>query len=171
MKKVVGYAIGILAVALTSAAVGAGGYWKYSGPSSTQLRWNNPTEVTVQSTGEYADLLRRGSVGEKLEGNDLAEKWRTPAITVYSAPYVAPHPAQVTLKDLSDNGQAHAIDVVFKGPVAAKTAWQELMNTVGDSASAAARVDPYRVNRVLIARYASRRSAPVDPCIGSADKL
>ena len=154
MKKAVGYAIGILAVALAGAAVGAGGYWRYSGPSSTQLRWNNATEVTTQSTHEFAELLSQGSVGRRLQGKDLAEKWKTPAITVYSAPYVAPHPAQVTLKDLSDNGQAHAIDVVFKGPVAARTAWQELMNTVSDSAAAAARVDPYRVNRVLIATVA-----------------
>lgn len=141
MGKVI---IGLVLAALVGAALGAGGYWRYSGPPTTELRWSNATEVIAQSKKSFTDLV----------GKDTANRWSAPTVTVYSAPSIGPQQSPVTLKDLSDSGQAHAIDVVFKGPETARAAWQELMNTVSGSAGPADSVDPYRVNRVLIATVA-----------------
>lgn len=126
------------------AALSAGGIWRYSGEPATELRWSNEADIAAQKRPSFTELVDK----------DKSHRWDTPSVTVYSAPYSPPRPSPVTLKDLSDNGQAHAIDVVFKGPETAKTAWQELMNTVSASAGGVDRVDPYRVNRVLIATVA-----------------
>ncbi len=131
----------IIVVVILIAAAGAGALWRFSGPPSAQLRWNNADEVKPVPDPSYKELVER----------DASHHWETPTVTVYSAPYTAPHPSPLTLKDLSDNGQAHAIDFVFKGSPGPRTAWQELMSTIGGSSGEPDRVDPYRADRVLIA--------------------
>ena len=133
--------LGIIAIIILSAAAGAGALFGFSGPPSVQLRWKNADEVKPVPDPIYKELVDR----------DNSHHWESPTVTVYSAPYSAPHPSPLTLKDLSDNGQAHAIDFVFKAPPGPRTAWQELISTIGGSSGEPDRVDPYRADRVLIA--------------------
>jgi hypothetical protein len=129
-----------VAAALLSAA-GTASYLKFAGPPSTELRWANKTEVTAQASDTFRQLV----------GKDTKQNWQTPTVSVYSTPYAAPQPQPVTLKDLSDNGQAHAIDALFK---VSGAAWQQLMTAAISASGTAQRTDPYRVNRVLIATVA-----------------
>jgi hypothetical protein len=145
MRKVVGYSVAV--IVLLGTGIGLGFFWKNPGPPITQLRWKNETEVKAEPNDRFKELRAK-------DPDPAHHPWEKPTVSVYSAPYAAPHPLPVTLKDLSDNGQAHAIDFVLKGPTPPKTTWQELMSVAGDDASAPERVDPYRVNRVLIATVA-----------------
>jgi hypothetical protein len=126
------------------AAIAAGGWLKYSGPPSTQMRWANVEKFEARPSQSYKELVEKDP--------NHNNNWANPTVTVYSAPYIQPHQSAVTLKDLSDNGQAHVIDVVFKGPKPSETTWQALMKTTG--LNEPAKNDPYRADRVLIATVA-----------------
>jgi hypothetical protein len=65
-----------------------------------------------------------------------------------------PRPAPVTLKDLSADGQAHALDLILRHPKQAEAARQQLISLLGDDPDARDRVDPYRVDRILVATVA-----------------
>src|SRR5215469_3867487 len=145
MGKVIRY----MAVAVAGVAIlGAGSYWsyrKYSDSLNTQLRWSNPEEVKPQAKEAFTKLL----------GEDLSlQRWKKLTISVYYAPYHAPPAVHFTLKDLSNNGQAHAIDFTLRRPMPSAAAWQKLTSLLGDDSNAGARVDPYRVDRILIATVA-----------------
>lgn len=129
----------IVAAALGAALASAGIYWKYSSVPSTELRWGNDTEIIPAATKAYSQLQAKG--------------WENPTVSVYSAPYTAPHAATVTLKDLSAEGQARAIDYMLKQPEF-EAARQKLLSLFEDDTSTRDRVDPYRVDRVLIATVA-----------------
>src|ERR1700722_13187261 len=103
MPNWTGFIAGVVTAAVLGGA-GLGAYRLLSGPPSTELRWANKQEVTAQATDTFKQLL----------GKDTQQNWQTPTVSVYSTPYVLPQPQPVTLKDLSDNGQAHAIDALFK---------------------------------------------------------
>jgi hypothetical protein len=124
---------------LLGAAVGSGVYWKYSGPPSTELRWSNTIQVAPKPEKAFE------------EHEASYEAWEKPTVSVYSAPYAAPRAAPVTLKDLSADGQAHAIDFLLKPSMQPEAARQKLMSLLGDDAGARDRGDPYRADRVLVA--------------------
>jgi hypothetical protein len=137
MGNVAGYIIAVL----LGAALASGAYWKYSGPPSTELRWSNYTEVMPEPSQTFSELHAK-------------DAWVNPTVSVYSAPYTAPHAAPVTLKDLSTEGQTHAIDFILKQRMPSEVARQKLMSLFGDDTGARDRGDPYRVDRVLIATVA-----------------
>jgi hypothetical protein len=140
MARIPGYVWAISGVVI-GAVLGGGGYWRYSGPAPEEQRWTNSDPLTPTE-----HTLFKALVGNTPHG----ETWRKPTVTVYSAPYLAPRPAPITLRDFSNTAQAHVLDLIA-GPAAPKTAWQDLMKKIGDPASEAERTDPYRANRVLIA--------------------
>lgn len=122
---------------------------------ATQLRWQS---ANLQSRQTYLDLLAR----------DAKHDWTYPSVSVYSIAYTPPAPAALSLKDLSDNGQAHAIDFLLKKmdatrgdrktnkaslPDDPQTTLHGLIAAIS-AQSDAMRVDPYRANRVLIATVA-----------------
>jgi hypothetical protein len=139
MAKIIGY---IGAAVVGAAVAGSSSYWKYLNPPSTQQRWSNKTQVTPNATPAFTELQSKDLLGQR---------WKKPTISVYSAPYHAPQPVHFTLKDLSNNGQAHAIDFTLKRPMPSAAAWQKLTSLLGDDANASARIDPYRVDRILVA--------------------
>jgi hypothetical protein len=140
MPNWTGFIAGVVTAAVLGGA-GLGAYRLLSGPPSTELRWANKQEVTAQATDTFKQLL----------GKDTQQNWQTPTVSVYSTPYALPQPQPVTLKDLSDNGQAHAIDALFKVSGGPSAAWQQLMAAAISASGATQRTDPYRANRVLIA--------------------
>jgi hypothetical protein len=139
MKVSIGVAVGI--VLLAAGFLVSTGYNWYAGPPGLELRWANAGELKATAAQSYLDLVAK---------ND-ANRWVVPNVTVYSAPYSPPAPQPLSIKDLSDNGQAHAIDVLFRGATKPENPWQNMMNLVAKGAKAADDVDPYRANRILIA--------------------
>lgn len=83
--------------------------------------------------------------------------WREPTVSVYSAPSSKPAAAPLMLKELSDSGQAHAIDFVANASGSADTAWRQLAKSISDSDANAERQDSYRVDRVLVATVTKGR--------------
>jgi hypothetical protein len=138
MRSIAKYII----VALLGAGLFAGVDWKYSGPPGTGLRWSNNTEIKPQPSDAYERKVK-----------DTKDIWGNSTVSVYSAPYTAPNAAPLMLKDLSPEGQVRAIDLILKQPKP-EAAWQKLMSLLDGDTRARNRVDPYRVDRVLIATVA-----------------
>jgi hypothetical protein len=137
------------AVALAGCNPGLVGWWDarlFWDPA--ELRWQN---VELKEETRFSELLNYGSQQPPPRLEKYVPNWREPTVSVYSAPSSKPAAAPLTLKDLSDGGQAHAIDFVAKAHGSADTAWRQLAKTVSDSDSNTERRDPYRVDRVLVA--------------------
>jgi hypothetical protein len=109
-------------------------------PDPHEQRWANADEVIAVEEAEFKALYK--------------PEWRAPTVAVYSAPNSRPAPAQLALKDLSDSGQARAIDLIAKGPAAANAALLRLTKTLAGSHEEIERKDPYRADRVLVATVA-----------------
>jgi hypothetical protein len=105
-----------------------------------EQRWANEDEVVAVEAAEFKALHK--------------PEWREPSVAIYSAPNARPVAAQLALKDLSDSGQAHAIDLIAKGPTAANAALLRLTKTLTGSHEEIERKDPYRADRVLVATVA-----------------
>jgi hypothetical protein len=129
-----------------------------SRPEPEELRWANEENVVADEKQRFKDLLACDS---HLERSELADKCNLPAIynpdsrqptvAVYSSPSSKPAPPPLTLKELSDTGQAHAIDFIGKGHGSADTAWLKLTKATSGLDSDREGKDPYRVDRVLVA--------------------
>ena len=151
-----GLVVGAVLVASLFAGAGLLKFKQTANPPATELRWHNTVDRSI-AYPTYTALTDR----------EKGRNWAYPSVSVYSIPYTPPAPAPLTLKDLSDNGQAHAIDYIFKAvdgtgkvekeknpnAVDAQGALQNFITAIS-AQSNDARVDPYRANRVLIASVA-----------------
>jgi hypothetical protein len=78
--------------------------------------------------------------------------WSRPHLSVYSAPAPVVSPSLPTLRDLGDNGQAHAIDFLAKYPTNEKQIWSELHEALRDKKdSEPGEKDAFRFDRILVA--------------------
>jgi hypothetical protein len=137
-RLLLSYKIG--GVALSAIALAGCTPLLFGWPDPAELRWQ---KVVFKEEKRFSELLNHGSQPPYLE--NYVPNWREPTVSVYSAPSAKPVAAPLTFKDLSDGGQAHAIDFVAKAHGAADTAWRQLAKTVSDSDSNTERRDPYRV--------------------------
>jgi hypothetical protein len=81
--------------------------------------------------------------------------WSHPHLAAYSiAAPTPPHP-HPTIRDLGDNGQAHAIDFLAKYPASEKQSWKQLENALTDERDiGSGEKDPFRFDRILVATVA-----------------
>jgi hypothetical protein len=83
--------------------------------------------------------------------------WSRPRVAVYSVPAPAPYHPHPTLRDLGDNGQAHAIDFLAKDPTTEKESWAQLEEALTDKKDfALGENDPFRFDRILVATVTKR---------------
>jgi hypothetical protein len=148
----------VVAVAIAALAV----WWSSSGnPDHGTRRWQGGGTAT--ETASFRRLVKPsgpGLLSPLLIHLGLAEgpgpilaglmDWSRPHLAVYSVPAPAPpsHP-NPTLRDLGDNGQAHAIDFLAKDP---KQSWAQLEEALTANREAApGEKDPFRFDRILVA--------------------
>jgi hypothetical protein len=89
--------------------------------------------------------------------------WNKPHVAVYSAAATR-HPLP-TLRDLSDRGQAEAIEFLEKAQTREGQSWTKLRDALSDTeAPALGEKDPFRFDRLLVGTVAE--GASWDPGIG-----
>lgn len=76
--------------------------------------------------------------------------WSRPNVTVYSVATVSPPHPRPTLHDLTDHGQAHAIDFLRDHSSSSPHAWADLQKALTDDGDAGS-PDPFKFDRVLVA--------------------
>ena len=79
--------------------------------------------------------------------------WYQPHVAVYSVPTISPPHPRPTLRDLADEGQAHAIDFLGQKSPSVSHAWADLQKALTDDGDAGSK-DPYKFDRVLVATIA-----------------
>jgi hypothetical protein len=117
-------------------------------------RWKSL--VATKESREFTQLAAAADIG----GTDPAPEptsaparrdWSQAHVSVYSVPTLAPPRPHPTLRDLADNGQAHAIDFLAKSTDDAAKSWAYLQRALVDASEAEAGKDPLRFDRVLVA--------------------
>jgi len=143
--------------------VALGIWWLSSGnPDGGTKRWQGGGGAT--ETSSFRDLAKPsgpGLLSPLLINLGLAEvpgpiiaspvDWSRPHLAVYSvpAPPSPPHP-HPTLRDLGDNGQAHAIDFLAKDPK--QSSWRRLEEALtANKEPPPGEKDPFRFDRILVA--------------------
>lgn len=128
-------------------------WWSFAG-SAEQVarRWKAGGRVTETDT--FRQLVKPPEV-RSTDGPILWKEtdWREPHIAVYSVPAPSPPPHQhPTLRDLGENGQAHAIDFLAKDPASEQQSWRQLQSALMDERDfAPGEKDPFRFDRILVA--------------------
>jgi hypothetical protein len=121
---------------------------------AAEERWNNFGSVKYESTALFNKLMTAKSPNEIPAVQDFHTDWTRPNTSVYTTSNSTPPPPAVTLKDLSDQGQAHAIDAILKDPAKADKTWIDITRTLGPGGGEPEHKDPYRADRILIATVA-----------------
>ena len=112
-------------------------------------RWETSIPPPAGPEKAFQDLLRPVDIMNTLPATP--SDWAQPHVFVYSVPTIVPARPLPTLKDLTDNGQAHAIDYLAKS-LSPPHSWDDLRQALLDAnANAAASKDPFRFDRVLVA--------------------
>jgi hypothetical protein len=133
-----GLPLGIAAMVGLSSGFLIWGYWAKNdlGPK----RWAD--REPLAASDPFKDFVRPHPVNGR-----MTRDWRKPNVAVYSVPST-PHP-RATLRDLADNGQAHAIDFLGKDQSPEQRAWKQLSDALDDTSLEER--DPFEFSRVLVA--------------------
>jgi hypothetical protein len=128
-------------------------WWSLSGGAEqVARRWK--AGGTVTETKAFDHLVRPPD-GPSTDEPILWKEpdWREPHVAVYSVPAPSPAPHEhPTLRDLGENGQAHAIDFLAKDPASEHQSWKQLQNALMDERDfAPGEKDPFRFDRILVA--------------------
>jgi hypothetical protein len=147
----------ILLCCVVSGVVGTVAWWKVRDDHEGR-RWKDL--VKAKPNPAFDNLLQGQTDPGPIPLGPI--DWGKPHVAVYSVPGPRPPREHPTLRDLSDSGQAHAIDFLSKNPKSEAKSWAELQSTLtGTSDADAEGHDPFRFDRVLVATVA--KGANWDP--------
>ena len=106
------------------------------------LRWKND-KVNIEERGNFSTYLKTIPAVDSTPPN-----WEKPHVSVYSVRSQKHLHNHLTLSDLSESGQAHAIDFLMKYP---KTeSWSDIQRAFMGNDNEINLPDPFQFNRVLI---------------------
>jgi hypothetical protein len=114
-------------------------------PPSGQ-RWTN--KLFPDADKDFAQLIKPGAV---ISPTRDPIDWSKPHVAVYSVPALAAPRWRPTVRDLTDSGQAHAIDLLVKDPSKGSTVWSALQASMMDPKEFSADKDPLQLERVFVA--------------------
>jgi hypothetical protein len=140
------------------------GIWLSAGHGDRQeaRRWKNGGNAVESNT--FREYLNHGPVASARQGEGRAPvpvdaggdqktaavDWTKPHIEVYSVPNIRPPHPRATLRDLGDQGQAHAIDFLEQVSTSGPRSWEDLRKALSDDDEPGER-DPFLFDRVLVA--------------------
>ena len=135
----------IVAILASLIALGSIGTLWYKHEDGSPRRWLqlDPAEPDAA----FNDLLTPRPIIKPIPA--APPRWGEPHVSVYTFASVKQPP--VTLRDLADNGQAHAIDFLAKNTKDEPHTWSQLQEALTNAQSAAAAAkDPFKFERVLV---------------------
>ena len=140
---VIGLSIGVLAVTFNP--------WRGQPPE--EKRWANGSFTIGNHDDPTYEAVMSGMKAQRpvADAAVYRTEYDAPNVAVYSVAATKPAPSPFTLQDLSDAGQARAIDFVSRDPTKADSAWLQLTKTLTGPAGDIEHKDPYRADRVLVA--------------------
>jgi hypothetical protein len=111
-------------------------------------RWKNVIDNT--DSAQFTSLLNSPDPESPL--TKYRRDWGKTQVAVYTVPTTEPLHSRPTLRDLADIGQAHAIDFLANGSLAAPRSWEDLQKALIDPSEAApGDRDPFVFDRTLVA--------------------
>ena len=128
---------------------------KGSGESNSGRRWKSVDDIVESDNFKHLT----GLTARDLTARDLLlpprhrivssyrTDWTRPRVAAYAAPMPQP---RATLRDLSDDGQSHAIDLLTQNSVSSPHSWDDLRKALVDENSSGP-LDPFHFDRILVA--------------------
>jgi hypothetical protein len=126
--------------------------WLTGGADHEPRRWK--TASTTIETPAFKNVINPSAGGQVKDAPIRYKRpdWLKPTLAVYSVPTIKAHHPRPTLRDLGDNGQAHAIDFLTKSLGSNPQSWAKLQEALTDgSESSAGERDPFQFDRILVA--------------------
>jgi hypothetical protein len=114
-------------------------------PPSGQ-RWTK--ELFPEPDPDFARLIKPGAI---ITPTTDPIDWSKPHVAVYSVPALTVPRWRPTVRDLTDSGQAHAIDLLVKDPSKGSTVWSALQASMMDPKEFSGDKDPLQLERVFVA--------------------
>jgi hypothetical protein len=115
-------------------------------------RWNNETLTLSPPDPSFAHLLDPAVTEGGVPVATAPINWAMPHVAVYSVPAVKSPRWRPTVRDLTDSGQAHAIELLAKDPAKESAVWSALQASMIDPKEFSAEdKDPLQFERVLVA--------------------